>query len=148
MARRFGIATQTGISTGTSAKTLVQLIAAANHAIVLTKFHCGFHGTSNTAEPILVQIVRQSDAGTMSSLTPVKADDSVADTLDTTAQHTATVEPTTGDVLHSVTVHPQTGYTECSGELTELICGAGDRIALRVTAAADVNADVTLHFEE
>lgn len=148
MAGRVGIAAQAGISTGTSAKTLLQLIAAANHAIKVLEVLIGFHGTSNTAEPILVQLVRQSSAGTMSALTAVKGDDSVADSLDTTAQHTATSEPTTGDVLRSWTVHPQTGLHVQAHDLGPIMVGAGDRIGLRVTAAADVNADATLVFEE
>ena len=148
MAARFGIATQAGIATGSSLKTLMQLVAAANHAIRLTEIAIGLHGTSNTAEPILVQLTRQTDAGTMSALTPVKADDSVADSLATTAQHTATVEPTSTDVLRSWTVHPQTGLIVQAHDLAPIIIGAGDRIGLRVTAAADVNADVTMAWEE
>ena len=102
----------------------------------------------NTSEPILVQITRQSTAGTMTALTLVKADDSVAETLLTTGQHTATAEPTAGDVLDAMTVHPQTAYTEIVGSNNEIIIGGGDRVGLVVTAGVDVNADVTMLFEE
>lgn len=148
MARRVGIATSTGVTTGTSAKTLVQLIAAANHAIEVSEVIIGFHGTTNAHEPILVELVRQTDAGTMSSLTLVKGDDSVGDSLDTTAQHTATSEPTTTDVLRTWTVHPQTVMAYPFPEDTRPVVGAGDRVGLRVTAANAVNADVTLVFAE
>ena len=148
MASRFGIAEANGVATGTSAKTLLQLIAAANHAIKVIELSIGFHGTNNTHEPILVQLIRQTDAGTMSALTLRKADDSVSDSLDTTAQHTATAEPTSGDIVRSWTVHPQTGLTIQAHDLAPIIVGAGDRIGLVVTAANSVNADAYLCFEE
>jgi hypothetical protein len=148
MSRRIGIASSAGVSTGTSAKTLVQLIAAANHAIDISEVIIGFHGTTNAHEPIKVELVRQTDAGTMSSLTLVKGDDSVGDTLDTTAQHTATAEPTTTDVLRTWTVHPQTSMAYPFPEDTRPVVGAGDRVGLRVTAANDVNSDSTIVFAE
>lgn len=148
MSRRTGIAQLTGVATGTSAKTLIQLIAAANHAIEICEVSIGFHGTNNAHEPIKVELVRQTDAGTMSSLTPLKNDDSVGDTLDTTAQHTATVEPTTTDVLRAWTVHPQTGLVVLFPEDTRPVIGAGDRVGLRVTAPNDVSSDSCLVFNE
>jgi len=148
MAGRRGIVTVVGVATGTAAKTLLQLIAAANHAIEVLEVGAGFHGTTNTNEPITVELVRQTTAGTMSSATPVKADDSVADSLDTTAQHTATAEPTTTDVLRAWAVHPQTGLVYQVGPEDAIVVGAGDRVGLRVTAANDVDADAYLVFKE
>lgn len=148
MAGRIGIARVDGVATGTSLKTLLQLIAATNHAIKIAEVSVGFHGTSNTAEPILVQLIRQSDAGTMTSGTLVKGDDSVADSFDTTYTHTATAEPTAGDILRSFTVHPQTGLIYQPPELAPIIVGGGDRLGLCVTAAATVDADVCIVFEE
>lgn len=147
MACRHGIAKITGVSTGTAAKTMIQLVAAANHAIEIIEVSVGFHGTNNTHEPILVELLRQTDAGTMSVLTPAKGDDSVGDTLDTSAQHTATSEPTGSDVLGVWTVHPQTGlvYQPPPGAI---IVGAGDRAGLRVTAANSVSCDCYIRFVE
>jgi len=112
MACRAGIVKVAGVATGTSVKTLLQLVAAANHAIEVVEAGIGFHGTNNTHEPILVELVRQTDAGTSSAATVHAADDSGGDTFDTTARHTATVEPsehTPVRVLRAWTVHPQTG---------------------------------------
>ena len=146
MRRRTGVAQKSGVATGTSAKTLIQLLAV--QAIELSELIVGFHGIDNTAEPIKVELVRQTDAGTMTSLTPGKNDDSVGDALATTAQHTATVEPTTTDVVRVYTVHPQTSLVVMFPEDTRPVIGSGDRIGLRVTAAADVNADAALVFNE
>lgn len=141
-------ATKSDIATGTALKTLLQVVAAANHAILIDEISISFKGTSNTATPILVQIARQSTAGTMTSLTPVKDPDDTDETLQVTAQHTATVEPTTGDVLMEENVHPQTGYTWQAPFGRAIKIGGGDRLAVRVTAAADVNAAVRVAGEE
>lgn len=148
MAARHGIAKIVGVATGTAVKTLLQLVAAANHAIEITEISISFHGVNNTHEPITVELLRQTTAGTMSSLTLVKADDSNGDTFDTTAQHTATVEPTGGDVVRTYAVHPQTGAVIPITDRAPIIVGAGDRIGLRVTAANDVNADAYVCFSE
>ena len=148
MAGRIGTAKIAGVTTGTALKTMIQLIAAANHAIKIKQFVVGFHGTSATAEPIKVEIVRQTDAGTMSALTPVKADDSNGDTLDTTAQHTATAEPTPGDILVNIPVHPQTSLVYEPPWDAPIVVGAGDRLGFTTTAAVAVNCDMTVIFEE
>lgn len=141
-------ATKSAIATGSSLKTLVQIVAAANHAVKISEISISFAGTSNTATPILVQISRQTTAGTMTSLTPVKDPDDSGETLQTTAQHTATSEPTTTDVLMEEYVHPQTGYCWQAPFGKEIKIGGGDRLGIRVTAAADVNATARVVGEE
>lgn len=148
MAGMIAIARSNGIATGTSLKTLLQIVAATNHGLKILEIGIGFHGTSNTAEPILVNLYRQTTAGTMTSLTLVKQDDSNGDTIDATAQHTATAEPTAGDILREWTVHPQTGLVYQVPELAPIKVGAGDRVGLTVTAGASVNADCYIVFEE
>ena len=136
------------VATGTSAKTILQLIAAANHRVKVKEWSVSFDGTSNTADPILIEVLRQSDAGTMSVLTPVKIDADGDETLQTTAQENATVEPTAGDVVMREQVHPQGGYTWQAPFGGELVINGGDRLGIRVTAGADVNAVVRMVFEE
>lgn len=148
MAGRIGVALQKAITTGTSAKTLIQLVAATNHAIKVIEVGCSFHGTSNTAEPILVELIRQTDAGTMTPLTPVVGDGGIGDTLDTTANHTASAEPTGSTSVRAWTVHPQTGLIWSPHDLAGITVAAGARIGLRVTAAASTTADAYISFEE
>src|SRR5439155_3379962 len=105
-------------------------------------------GISNTATPILVQVMRQPTAGTMSSLTPVKDPDDTDETLQTTAQHTATAEPTASDVLFREEVHPQTGYTWQAPFGRQIKIGGGDRLGIEVLAGADVSATVRVCGEE
>ena len=141
-------ATQSAISTGTGAKTLVQVVAASNHRVVIKEVHVSFEGIVNTNKPILVELVRQTTAGTSSALTPRKVNEADDETLQVTARHTCTVEPTTGDILESMYIHPQTGNSwqaTWGGELTVI---GGNRLGLRVTAATSVNAAVTFAGEE
>lgn len=136
------------VTTGTSAKTLLQLVAASNHAVKIDEISISFNGTSNTAEPIKVDVLRQTTAGTMSSLTLVKDPDDWDETIQTTAQHTATAEPTASDVLLSEHVHPQQGYTWQAPFGREIKIGGGDRLGVRVTAPASVSAIVRVSGEE
>jgi hypothetical protein len=99
---------EVGLSAGV-AKTVLQIVAAANHRVRVERWGVFFDGVSVTAEPVQVRVLRQTTAGTMSANTPKKLDDSIADSVLTTAQDNATVEPTAGDVLDVVDVHPQNG---------------------------------------
>jgi hypothetical protein len=146
---RFKIRTDP-IATGTSAKTLLQIVAASNHAVLVRSVSVSFQGTSNTAAPIQVDLVRQTDAGTTTtSASTIKKDpDDSAESLQTTVRDSASAEPTTTDVLFSTYVHPQTGYDVYFPRDQEIKIGGGDRLGVRVTAAASVNAIVTAGGEE
>jgi len=146
MAMRFGSISAKDIAlAAATAKTVLQL-ASVNIAIRLTELTVGFDGILNTAEPVTIELLRQTSAGTMTNLAPVKADDSIADALNTTGQHTATVEPTAGDVLRTLILHPQTSQTWTYG--IDLVLGRDKRLGLRITAPAIVNCNASLAFEE
>lgn len=136
------------VSTGTSLKTIMQIVAASNHAVMIDEISISFQGTSNTASPILVKITRQTDAGTMSSLTLVKDPDDWDETIQTTAQHTATAEPTAGSTIMEEYVHPQTGYTWQAPHGKGIKIGGGDRIGITVTAGASVSCAARVAGEE
>ena len=130
-----GRAVTAQIATGTSAKTLLQLIA--------------FEGVTSTDAPIQVRVLRQSTAGTMSSLTLVKHSDSDDETLQTTALHTASAEPTAGDVLLTTLVHPQGGRLSLLlSQGREFVVKGGGRLGVEVTASVSVDATVSVGFEE
>lgn len=136
------------ITTGTSTKTLLQIVAASNHKVLIDEISISFNGVSNTAEPIKVDVLRQTTAGTMSALTLVKDPDDFDETIQTTAQHTATAEPTAGDVLMSEHVHPQQNFLWQAPFGRQIAIGGGDRLGIRVTAAASVSAIVRATGEE
>ena len=134
--------------TAATAKTVIQLVGATNHRVKLLSWGVYFDGISPTAEPVQVRLLRQTTAGTMSALTPTKRDDSIAETLLTTAQHTATAEPTAGDVLEVKEVHPQGGYEKIYPFGGEVIIGGSDRLGIECTAPAGVNVRAEYVFEE
>lgn len=153
MARtRFTISNEAEVTTGTSAKTMLQLVTPANIGVAVRGFSIDFDGTSGTAEPGLVELVVQTSAGTMSAATPQHDDRRATGlTIQSSAQKTATAEPTDGGVvLRRYHVHPQTGV-EFKWWLDEELIMAGSsatRLGVRVTFAAAVNAYVQMFCEE
>jgi hypothetical protein len=131
------------VSTGTSLKTIMQIIAASNHRIVVPQISVSFEGITVTDAPIQVDIYRQTTGGTMTSLTMVKDNEGDDETIQTTATHTATVEPTKTSLLASKFVHPQ-GRADF-GPFTVI---GGGRIGVLVTAGVSVDCIVSAMIEE
>lgn len=133
--------------TAATVKTVVQVVAPANQRQKIKGYGVSFDGTSVTAEPVQVELLRQTTAGTMTALTPVKLV-AGSETVQSTAQHTATAEPTAGDILDSIEVHPQGGYEKILPFNQEIENPGGGRIGIRCTAPAGVNVRAKIIFEE
>ena len=132
-----------------TARTVLQVVAASNHRVKVPEWGVSFDGASNTAVPVLVELVRQSSAGSGSSaVTLSKADESTDETLQTTAIDGCTSEPTGSEVIHAELVHPQAGYTWQSQFGGELLIKGGTRLGLRCTAPAGVNCKARITLEE
>lgn len=129
-------------------KTVLQVTAPANQRLRIIGFGVYFDGTSVSAEPINVKLARQSNAGTMSSVTPTKSDDSLPETIQSTASADASAEPTTGDVIKFLNIHPQSGYEMASGVKDEDWIKGGGRVGIIVTAPASVNVIPWIKCEE
>ncbi len=130
-----------------TAKTILQLAAPANQKVALRGFSVSFDGILGTAEPVQVEILRQTDAGTMSAATEV-VDIPQTEAIQTVALKTATVEPTPGDILRRYDIHPQTGFERSFAFDEEIIIGGGGRLGLRCTAPAIVNVTGFMSWEE
>lgn len=131
------------VATGTSAKTILQLVAASNHRVLVPRISVSFEGVTATDPPIQVVIMKQTTAGTMSSLTLVKDNDNDDETLQTTAQHTATAEPTSSDIKETRLVHPQGNR-----DFGPFIIPGGQRLGVVVTASVSIDCVVTALCEE
>jgi len=129
-------------------ETLIQLVAATNHRIAILAYGIFTRGTSNTETPGQLDIQRQSTAGTSASLTLVKDDDSIAESLVTTALQDFTAEPTSGDLLRRHNAHPQAGFDIRDAYSRELITGGSDRAGFRATFAQVQTADAYVDLEE
>lgn len=134
--------------TAATAKTVLQVVAPTNHRVKVLSWGVYFDGVSSAAEPVQVRLLRQTTAGTMTSLTLVKRDNSLSETIQSTAQHTATAEPTAGDVLEGKEVHAQGGYEKIFPFGQEIIIGGGGRLGIECTAPAGVNVRAELICEE
>jgi hypothetical protein len=148
MADVFGIA-QTGevALSAATARTVLQLVAPANRRVKVLGWGVFFDGVSATAEPVQVRLLRQTTAGTMSALTPAQMRP-VAETIQTSAQHSATSEPEAGDVVDCIEVHPQMGYEKLCPMGQEIIVGGGGRIGIECLAPGGVNVRAKIIFEE
>lgn len=131
-------------------ETLIQIVAPTNHRLKVLAWGVFFSGVVVTNPSIRCELVRQSTAGTSSANTPKKWDDSLAETLQTTARDAFTVEPTTGDVLDIKGVHPQSGYEIIYPLGQEPPVGGGDRMGVRVITPAGVSptAKAYIRFDE
>jgi hypothetical protein len=130
-----------------TAKTVLQVTAPTNQRLLLKRWGVFFDGTSSTAEPVQVRLLRQTTAGTMSTTTPVLLS-AGSETVQATAQNTATVEPTAGNVLDVAEVHPQSGF-EVIIPFDQIIeIPGGTRIGIEVTAPAVVNCRAKLVWVE
>lgn len=149
MARnRFAVTTEGEVALAAATeKTILQIVTGATQLVVVTAFRVAFDGVTAGNEPVLVKIARQTTAGTMSARTPVKIR-AGGPAVATTAQHTATVEPTTTDILREYKVHPQSGL-EVTFDLTdEIEMDASTRLGFLCTAADVVNVVMSVDCEE
>jgi len=132
------------------AKTVLQIVAPANQRLRIIGFGLFFDGTSGTDAPVLTRVLRQTTAGTFVSTAqiPTKADDSLAEAMLTRFQYDATAEPTPGDVMKRLNVHPQSGYEIMYPPGQEIYVGGSDRLGIECTAGAVVNVVAVFYFEE
>jgi hypothetical protein len=105
------IVAETGdFATATATKTMLQIVAAANHRVRVDYVDISGKGISATDAPVLWEVCRQTTAGTMTALTVGLRDALATEAVQTTAQRTATAEPTTTTILAGSFIHPQRSY--------------------------------------
>ena len=133
-----------------TAKTILNVINAANGLIRITEMAVSFDGTSSTAEPVTVELCSstQATAGTSTSHTIVQTRGPTR-TVQATAARNYTAEPTTLTVIKRWLVHPQTGlFVQFPlGREPEQVTTA-DGLCIRCTAPAAVNVQAYMEFEE
>jgi hypothetical protein len=146
MARTYGTLTTSGdISTGTAAKTILQITAPANTKIAVQKGNISFRGNSPTADKILVQLVRSATGGSgATTRNPAKIDATDSTSIQSTGKEGYTAEPSSGTVVYEDVIHPQ-------GSLNlpeEIIVKPGETLAWVTNAPASVNCRARFKFEE
>ena len=134
--------------TAATAKTCLQLVAAAQHRVKVIGISIYFKDTVVTDTPVKCRVVRQTTAGTASAATVVKKDENMGETIQTTAQKTFTAEPTITDELEVLEIHPQTGMKWYYPMGQEILIKGGNRLGVELTAAQNQTAVVNIEFEE
>lgn len=129
-----------------TAKTVLGVNASANVRLKLKRWGIYFDGTSATAVPVIVQLLRTSSAGTSTAVTPRNVNQT--ETVQATAGKNYTAEPTAGDILENKEIHPQQGYETIYPEGGEVQVAGGGRLTIKATAPAGVNCVVEMEFEE
>lgn len=126
--------------TSSQTKTVLALLAASNHRVTVKSFRFTFTGTlTGNTDPFEVAIRRLSSAGTMSSLSPVKANDNDSETFEFSGFENATAEPAYSDYLYRGYVHPQAKFTLRLPEHLWFPVLGGERIGMIVTPTASAS---------
>lgn len=129
--------------------TALQILAPAGIREAITGISISFDGTSNVAQPVLVECYIMTTAGTMTANNPVKLDQDLGTGLQITGQEHATAEPTKTTRLASWLVHPQSGMPiPLPLPDGEIILAAATRFGLTTTAPAAVNVVAEIQGEE
>lgn len=131
-----------------TAKSVLQLKAAVNQRVRVKEWGVFFDGTSTTAEPVQVRVIRQTTAGTFGTTPTVVTRDGHSETPQTVAKANASAEPTPGAELDAIEVHPQSGYEKIFPLGDEIIIPGGGYLAIECTAPAGVNVRAKFAFEE
>ena len=96
-----------------AALTVAQLgpVAAPGKGCTVIGWGIYFDGVLAADQPIIVELMRQTSAGTMTTGLGYNHDENDARPVTTVFQHTATAEPTNGGIFVArKNVHPQSGY--------------------------------------
>jgi hypothetical protein len=119
-----------------AAKTVLQVVAGSTTRQLVKAWEVSLDGADSTKTPVLVELVRQTTAGTASALTLVKHDEASVAALGS-AQQTFTIEPTAGDILASVYLSPAGGIYSYQFPLgDEPVIASSGRLGIRVTTVA------------
>lgn len=150
MARTY--AAQTGliaVSNGATT-TLVQVVAPANHDILVHEFSVSIRGTANTEEKSEILAGITNGGGTLSALTGshVGKYDRGQQNKQSTCEHTATVEPTYNEQLFFEAIHNQSGIIYRFPRPVVIRGGEGFAVRAKNNHSASRNYVARIIFEE
>jgi hypothetical protein len=139
-----------------STKTLMQVLAPANQGVSWLRAKVSFEGVLSTDKPVIIQILKQTDAGTTGQ--------AVTETVLLSPKGTAPTpqavalagifaggEPTASDIVDEVYCHPQSGYEWVWQRAEDAFAYFNERYAIRVispTGNATTNAACSVIWEE
>ena len=133
-------------------KTILQILAPANQIVAVRGYAISLDGIAGNAEPVVVEVLRQTSAGTGMTAGTAANDGAGSETVQTTVTKAASAEPTAGTILRQDNIHPQTGAEWRYAPFDEeILVPGGGRLGLRFTVptgGAAVNALGRFYCEE
>ena len=137
-------------------KTLLQLLAPTNQGVAWKRASISSEGVTATDKPNVVQILKQTDAGTGGQAvteTVLTAPKGTAPTPQSTALAGiwGTTEPSASDIIFEKYVHPQSGFEYVWQQAEDEWPYFNERYAIRVitpTGNATANFIADLEWEE
>ncbi len=148
MADDFSVAVDGIALAAATAKTVLEIATPSTRSATLIQFSVEFDGTSAAVTPVKVELMRGSATITGTTITPVKFNDPLGPNALATAKYNATGEGTATDLIETHRVSPTAGYEKLYPLGREPQIGVSSFLRLRLTAAAAVNAAVTIVWEE
>ena len=132
-------------------ETILQVVAPADKPVRISRWGVSFNGVSVTDQPVRVELLRLTSAGTSSAFTPLRLNPT-DEASRATARTAHTAEPTATDVLEVHYVSPAGGnlveiYSAGYPDERPVAAPAG-RIGIRVLATNAVNVNAFMIFEE
>lgn len=128
------------------AKTIAMIVAPTNQRLIAKRWGV-FFDAATMGESVICYLRRLTTAGTMSSLTPTKIG-VYSETIQSTAFHTATVEPTYGDIVDVIQIQPVSGADIWIPLTEEVPVPGGGRLGIVCVAPAGVNVIGKIGYEE
>ena len=137
-----------GVATGTSALTLVQVAPSSNRPVTVVEVGVSFTSVTASDPPVLVELVRASNAGTSSSLSIIRAYDNDPKAPQSTAKQTFTAEPTLIEIVRQWEVTPVGGLFVVQFPVDREIKDLIYNIGIRVTSSVNQSATAYIGYEE
>ena len=128
-------------------KTILTVTAGSNIAVKILGWSITFDGTDVTSPPVIVELARQTTAGTITAITASKLSTN-SETVQASGGHTATAEPTKDNILDTFSIHPQGGIDVKYPEGEQPIIAAGGYIGIIVDSDIVVNCSAKIICEE
>lgn len=139
------------VDSGTTKKTILQILAPANQRVLVSEISVSCEGIVNTGVPMLVEIEHQSTAGAGGDvLTGKKINTGDDEAIQTTALSNidGSSQPTVTQEIMGEKVHPQGAWTWQAPFGKEIVVKGGQRLGISVTSAAAVDVKARFGCEE
>lgn len=129
-------------------KTLVQVITGSTRKLRVFRVDLSFSSTTSSEAPVLLRVLTQTTAGTVSAATPAAITQSDPAAI-FTAGVNATVEPTAGTTLVRHRITPVGGFVSYDFGGAPIELSVSTRVGFALTAgAAQSNVEMTVWCQE